>query len=63
MKQQCKSNQFIAINDKVEMHPRVFISNNCWGKSKTAERQKERESVRDRVLLETRDGIGNKIYC
>jgi hypothetical protein len=33
-----------------------------WGKSKTAERQKERESVcvRDRAVLEERDSIGNK---
>ncbi len=44
------------------MHARVFISNNvCRGRSRTAERQKERESVRDRVLLETRDSVGNKI--
>ncbi len=31
------------------------------GETKTAERQKERGSVRDRVLLEMRDSIGNKI--
>jgi hypothetical protein len=38
---------------------RILISNN-WGggKSKTAERQKE--SVRDRALLEEGDSIGNK---
>ncbi len=46
MKQWCVSNQFIEINDKVEIDARVFISNNwCGGKSKTAEGQKERESV------------------
>jgi hypothetical protein len=62
VKQQCESNQFIAINDKMEMHARVCISNNlCGGRSRTAERQKERESERDRVLLETRDSVGNKI--
>jgi hypothetical protein len=61
VKQRCGLNQFIEINDKLEMCNRVFISNNlCRGKSKTAERQKERESVRDRVLLEMRDSIGNK---
>ncbi len=32
---------------KVKTHDRVFISNNFYGEaSKTAERQKERESVR-----------------
>jgi hypothetical protein len=49
-------------NDKVEVHDRVFISKQIMqGESKTAERQKERESVRDRVLLEMRDSVGNKI--
>ncbi len=48
MKQQCVSKQFIAINDRLKVDARVFISNN-WsgGESKTAERQ--RESVRDRA--------------
>ncbi len=60
MKQRCGSNQFIEINDKLEVPNRVFISNNlCGGKSKTAERQKER--VRDRALLEMKDSVGNKI--
>jgi hypothetical protein len=31
------------------------------GESKTAERQKERESVRDSALLEMRDSVSNKI--
>jgi hypothetical protein len=31
------------------------------GKSKTVERQKERESVKDRVLLEESDNVGNKM--
>ncbi len=49
-------------NDLVEMHDRVFISKQIMrGESKTAERQKERESVRDRALQEIRDGISNKI--
>ncbi len=62
MKQLCGWNQFIEINDKVEMNARVFISNNlCRGKSKPAERQKERKSVRDRVLLETGNSVSNKI--
>jgi hypothetical protein len=46
----------------MEMHSRVFISNNLSReKSKTAERQKERESMRDRALLEMRDSMSNKI--
>ncbi len=32
-----------------------------WGESKTAEIQKERESLRDSALLEMRDSIGNEI--
>jgi hypothetical protein len=51
-------------NDKVEVHNRVFISKQLMrGESKTAERQKEREreSVRDRVLLEMRDGVRENI--
>jgi hypothetical protein len=44
------------------MDVRVFITNNlCRGKSKTSERWKERESVRERALLEERDSVGNKI--
>jgi hypothetical protein len=44
VKQWCESEQFIAINDKVEMNARVLISNGRRGEeSKTAERQKERE--------------------
>ncbi len=50
MKQRCGSNQFIEINDKMEMHARVFISNNLFGgKSKIAGRQKERECKRQSV--------------
>jgi hypothetical protein len=50
VKQRCELNKFIVINDEVEMDARVFISNNwCGGESKTAERPKERESVRDRA--------------
>jgi hypothetical protein len=44
------------------MHNRVFISKQIMQReSKTAERQKDRESVRDRALLEMRDSVGNKI--
>ncbi len=41
---------FIAINDKLEMDARVFISNK-WngGKSKTVGRQKEREHERQSI--------------
>ncbi len=50
MKQRCESKQFIAINDKVEMDARVFkLSGRCRGKSKTAEKQKERECERQSV--------------
>ncbi len=44
---QCESKQFIAINDKLKVDARVFISNNQnGGESKSAERQKERECER-----------------
>ncbi len=50
------------INDKLEMSDRIFISNNlCGEKSKTMERQKARESVRDRTLLERSGHVVNKI--
>ncbi len=55
---------FIEINDKMEMHARVFISNNLGGEKQDSgetERERECESVRDRVLLETRDSVSNKI--
>jgi hypothetical protein len=46
------------------MHDRIFISKQImWGESKTAERQKERVCVRDSVLLEMKDSVGNKIDC
>jgi hypothetical protein len=35
-----------------------------WGKEQdSGETEKERESVRDRVLLEEKDSVGNKIDC
>jgi hypothetical protein len=50
VKQGCELNQFIAINDKLKMDARVFISNERNGEeSKTAERQRERECARDRA--------------
>ncbi len=61
MKQQCESKQFIAIIDKVEMVARVFISNERCGEMARQQRDRKRESVRDRGLLEERDSIGNKI--
>ncbi len=61
MKQQCVSKQFMVINDKLKVDARVFISNisnnQSRGESKTAETQKERESVRDRAQLEVKDSI------
>jgi hypothetical protein len=41
VKQRCESKQFIAINDKLKVDARVFISNDWSGEeSKTTERQK-----------------------
>jgi hypothetical protein len=52
----------ISFNNELIMHCRVFISKqNMRGESKTAERPKERESVRDRALLKM--SVGNKIDC
>jgi hypothetical protein len=42
-------------NDRVIMHNRVFISKQIM------RGETERESVRERALLEIRDSIGNKI--
>jgi len=57
----------MVINDKLKVDARVFISNisnnQSRGESKTAETQKERESVRDRAQLEVKDSIDNKIDC
>jgi hypothetical protein len=61
--QRCGSNQFIEINDKLEMSDRVFISNNGCGERARQQRDRKRESVRDRELLERRDSVGNKIDC
>ncbi len=50
MKQQCEFNQFIAINDKLKMDARVFISNRRNGEEcKTAERQKEKMCERKSI--------------
>jgi hypothetical protein len=49
MKQRCESKQFIAIDDKLKMDAKVFISNGRNGEeSKTAERQRERVCVCER---------------
>jgi len=62
VKQQCEFKQFIAINDNLEVDAIVFILNNQNGEEKkTTKRQKERECVRDNVLLKVKDGIGLKI--
>ncbi len=46
MKQRCESDQFIVINDDLKRLAMDFISNRKRGKErKTAERQRERESV------------------
>jgi hypothetical protein len=50
VKQRCVLKEFIAISVKLKVDARVFISNNqSGGERKTVERQKERESVRDRA--------------
>ncbi len=57
MKQQCVSEQFIAINDNLEVDARVFISNNQNGEeSKTAERQRERECVCEKQCVAESEG-------
>ncbi len=46
MKQRCGSNQFIEINDKLEVPDRVFISNNLCGKEQdSGETERERQSI------------------
>ncbi len=55
-------NEICLFNNKLEMHDTVFISKQFkWEESKTAERQRERESVRDSALIEMRGSVGNKI--
>ncbi len=62
MKQQYVFKQFIAINDNLVVDARVFISNNQNGEeSKTAERQRESECVRDSMSLKVKDSVGHKI--
>ncbi len=56
--------EICLFNDELVMQDRVFISKHLMRReSKTAERQKERECVRDSASLKMRDGIGNKIDC
>ncbi len=50
MKQQCESKQFIAINDKLKVDARVFISNNRSGERASQWRDRKRESVRDGAI-------------
>ncbi len=53
MTQRCESNQFIAINDKLKMDARGFISNGKNGEeSKTAERQKESRKFRINLIFQ-----------
>jgi hypothetical protein len=62
VKQQYVFKQFIAINDNLVVDARVFISNNQNGEeSKTAERQRESECVRDSMSLKVKDSVGHKI--
>ncbi len=62
MKQRYVFKQFIAIKDNLEVIARVFISNSrCGEESKTAERQRVRESVGDSVLRREKDSVSNKV--
>ena len=61
MKQLCGLDPFIEINDKLEVSDKVFISNNWCGGKEQDRRDRQRESVRDRPLLEERDSVSNKI--
>ncbi len=63
MKQRCGLNQFIEINDKLEMPDRVLVSNNLCGERARQQRDSKRESVRDRSLLDSRGSVGNEIDC
>ncbi len=58
MKQQCESEQFIAINDNMTMVARVFISN---GKRARQRRDRKIEGVRGRALRGEKEGINDKI--
>ncbi len=51
MKHQCGLNQFIEVNDKMEMDARVFISKNDVGERarQRRDRKRERVCVRDRA--------------
>jgi hypothetical protein len=50
VKQQCESKQFIAINNKLKVDARVFISNGRNGEeTKTAERQREGKCERQSI--------------
>ncbi len=52
------------LTDKLEMVDRVFISNiENTEESKIAERQRERECIRGRAQMKTKDSVGNKIDC
>jgi hypothetical protein len=48
VKQQCSVNQFIDINNTLEMSDRVFISNNLCGGKEQDSGETERERVCER---------------
>ncbi len=52
--------EICLFNDKLVVHDRVFTSKNYAGREQD-NREIERESVRDRALLEMRGSVGNKI--
>jgi hypothetical protein len=49
VKQQCGLNQFIEINDKLEMLDMVFISNNLCGERARQRRDRKRECERQSI--------------
>ncbi len=57
MKEQCESEQFIAINDNMNMVARVFyIKRKMRGREQDS-RETEREGVRGRALQGEKDGV------
>jgi hypothetical protein len=62
VKQQSVSDQYIAINDSMEMLARDFISEG-EGKRARQPRGRERVCVGGRALGREGDGVGNKIVC
>jgi hypothetical protein len=61
VKHQCISNQFIAINDNLEVDARVLHQTIRMGKRARQWRNRERVCVRDSVSLKVKDSVGLKM--